>query len=141
MNRFFTVLPVVLVSIALGAGLSVASANESTHPFKMSTEINAATLDAMGANHPAIGAKEVTKPANAVIRKGKVIEVVDADDFSYLRIESDKKEIWIAGIKVKAKVGDNISYAENVTMDNFVSKALNRTFAKVVFVSSVSVVK
>ena len=141
MNRSLFVLPAVLVSIAVGVSLSTASATESAHPFKMSSEINAATLDAMGANHPAVGSKEVKQTSNAITRQGKVVEVVDADDFSYLRIESGNKEIWIAGIKVKAKVGDKISYEENVTMDNFVSKALNRTFAKVVFASSVSVVE
>lgn len=141
MNRSFLVLPAVLISIALGSNLSVAAANESTHPFKMSSEINAATLEAMGKDHPAVGSKEIKQPSNAITRQGKVLEVVDADDFSYLRIQSENKDIWIAGIKVKAKVGDNISYEENVTMDNFLSKALNRTFAKVVFVSSVSVVQ
>lgn len=141
MNRFFSVLPLILGSIAIGSAFSTVSANDSAHPFKMSSEINAKTLDAMGVNHPAVDSKEVKQPTNTVTRQGKVIEVIDADNFSYIRLETENNEVWIAGIKVKTKAGDTVSYEENVIMDNFVSKALNRTFSKVIFVSSVSVVK
>ena len=115
-------------------------ATETDHPFRLSPGINAATMKAMGVSQPTASNNnaETVKTAD---KRGKIIEVINADDFSYMHIESNDKKMWIAGIKVQAKKGNVVNYLENVTMDNFVSKSLNRTFSQVMFVSDVSVVE
>lgn len=114
------------------------------HPFYMSPEINAETVRAMSEKGEGEKLTEETvgigkhQPAKD-FKKVKVIEVITADDFSYLQVESTHKKFWIAGINVSAKTGDYIQYVDNVTMHDFKSKALNRVFDQVMFVSEVSV--
>ena len=92
-------------------------------------------IEAMRAAMP----KDFPKVPDGPILTGKVIEVIDGGGYSYIELESDNKKVWIAGIQVEAKVGDIVSYIENVTMENFTSRALNKTFDKIIFASSVSV--
>ncbi|HBZ30604.1 MAG TPA: NrfJ, partial [Nitrosomonas nitrosa] len=46
---------------------------------------------------------------------------------------------WIAAPTTKVKIGDHIRFAESMTMHNFTSKTLNRTFNRLVFVTSTQV--
>lgn len=141
MNNFLrSVLAPLLLLCSTTSVFAAGSDAASSHPFRMSSEINAATMKAMGGNKQGATAQNKAQTADAPAKQGKVIEVLNAEDFSYLHIESDNSKIWVAGIKVQVKAGDTISYVENVIMSNFSSKALNRTFEKVVFVSTVSVV-
>jgi len=117
-----------------------ALASDSLHPFRMSTDINAATMDIMGKKHPAKAEQTQSAHTEVAAKQGKVIESLQADDFSYLQVEYNSSKVWIAGIKTNVKQGDTVNYVENVHMDNFFSKTLNRTFKQIVFVSSISVV-
>ena len=107
----------------------------------------------MGANHPPVGNAgnmgtmgKGTMPANMAKmpegpkKQGKVIEVTSGAGYSYLLIEAGGQKYWIAGTQITAKVGDVVSYIENVTMNNFTSKTLNKTFDQIVFASTVAVV-
>jgi len=110
---------------------------------------------AMGANHPPVsnnhpGMGQMGKgqmPANMPKMpegpklQGKVIEVTSGAGYSYMLVDVDGQKFWIAGTQVTAKVGDVVSYVENVTMSNFTSKTLNRTFDRIVFASTVAVVE
>ena len=111
------------------------------HPFYMSPDINAATIRAMGNDvkitTEAAGISQ--QQSGKVFKKVKIIDVITADDFSYLQVEKNQMTFWIAGINVSAKTGDYIQYIENVSMHDFKSKALNRVFDQVMFVSEVSV--
>jgi len=113
---------------------------------------NSAKTPAMGANHPPIGGNSAmfgkgTMPANMPSmpegpkKQGKVLEVTNGAGYSYMQIEAGGQKFWIAGTQVSAKVGDVVSYVENVTMENFTSKTLNRTFDRIVFASTVAVVQ
>lgn len=72
--------------------------------------------------------------------QGKVIETTSAAGYTYLLLESGGKQFWVAGTQVTAKEGDVVSYITNVTMQNFTSKTMNKTFDSIIFASSVSVV-
>ena len=115
---------------------------------------------AMGANHPPVknnhpgmdmgsnmGLGKGTMPANMPTmpegprKQGKVTEVESGAGYSYMLIEAGGQKFWIAGTQITAKVGDVVSYVENVTMSNFTSKTLNKTFDQIIFASTVAVVE
>jgi len=83
--------------------------------------------------------KNFPKVPEGPILSGKVTEVINGGGYSYLYVEADGKKFWIAGIQVEAKVGDVVNYIENVSMEGFTSRSLNKTFDRIIFASSVSV--
>ena len=132
---------VLLVLVTGSTFTNVVLAADYSQPFHMSSEINATTINSMGGKQSSTEAKALTEATEVPAKQGKVIENLQANDFSYLLVENNTIKVWIAGIKVEAKAGDTVKYVENVKMDNFLSKALNRTFAQVIFASSIEVVK
>jgi hypothetical protein len=73
--------------------------------------------------------------------KGKVLEVMDASIYTYMQVSSDKGPVWLAASKTNVAKGDTISYPNGSVMTNFTSKALNRTFEKIIFLDKVKVEK
>ena len=68
---------------------------------------------------------------------GKVIETVNAANYTYAKVNENGNIYWIAGPETTVKVGSEISFIEQMTMQNFTSKALNRTFDVLVFASTI----
>ena len=75
------------------------------------------------------------------VQKGKVLEVANGAGYSYLKLDSGGKPYWIAGMELKVHKGDIVNYINNVEMNKFYSKTLNKTFDRIIFASSVEVVK
>lgn len=74
------------------------------------------------------------KAVTRTIIKGKLVEAIDKDNFSYLRIQSsDGKDIWAAIVGTHPAIGQNIQLEEQTIMIDFKSKSLNRTFSKIIF--------
>ncbi len=71
-------------------------------------------------------------PAAATI-KGKVAETMDSGGYTYLLLKNDGGEQWVAIPQAKVEVGKEIEVVSGMTMANFQSKTLNRTFESVVF--------
>jgi hypothetical protein len=72
-------------------------------------------------------------PAPTGSVKGKVLEVLDAGSFVYLRLQTKDGETWAAIANAPVKKGTEVTI-ENVTiMTNFESKVLKRKFDRVVF--------
>lgn len=70
--------------------------------------------------------------------QGVVIEAIHQAGFSYIRIkQASGNEEWFAIVSPDIKVGDSIQVTEDVVMQDFHSKALNRTFPKITFGSLV----
>ena len=67
-----------------------------------------------------------------------VSETMDAAGYTHVKVEEDGKSYWIAGPKTELKVGDKISYVEQMWMENFPSKSLNKTFDRIMFVSTIA---
>lgn len=73
---------------------------------------------------------------------GKVVSTADAAGYTYMELKgADNKTFWIAAPTTKVKVGDTVRFNDAMTMTNFTSKGLKRTFDTILFVSSASVVK
>ena len=151
MNKFSSRLVSVLFLGLLAQASVNAEINDGIgHPVGKSSAAtsnmgaNHPPMGNMGNNHPSMGKGRM--PANMPMmpegpkKQGKVVEVTNGAGYSYLLVESGGKQFWIAGTQVSAKKGDVVSYIENVTMENFTSKTLKRTFDRIIFASMVAVV-
>lgn len=73
--------------------------------------------------------------------EGKVLDVIHANEFSYLEIarKGSKEKHWVAIQKSEIKVGSTVRYEDGASMANFHSKLLKRTFPSVMFVDHLAV--
>lgn len=71
--------------------------------------------------------------------EGIVVSVLDTTGYTYMELENGSKRFWIAAPTTKVNVGDHIRFVENMSMHNFTSKTLNRTFDRLIFVTSTKV--
>lgn len=83
-------------------------------------------------------AAKATSPAAAQnpfggIIAGKVVETVDAGGYTYVNLEKDGKNTWVALPVTKVTVGQELKVLPGGEMPNFTSKTLNRTFDKIIF--------
>jgi hypothetical protein len=82
--------------------------------------------------------KSVAK-SKIVVLSGKVLETMDAGGYTYARIESEGKTIWLAMPTTKLKVGQDATFNPGQEMRNFKSEALKRTFDKIIFTNGLLV--
>lgn len=68
----------------------------------------------------------------------EVLEVVQANSYSYLKVKENFGERWVAVSKQELAVGDVYYYDSALEMQNFKSKDLDRTFESVYFVNQIS---
>ncbi len=75
--------------------------------------------------------------AFAAEHRGVVLDAVTGGGYTYMNIEENGEKFWIAGPANTVAKGAEVSFSEQVWMPNFTSRALNRTFEKILFVSGV----
>ena len=75
---------------------------------------------------------EAAAPTAAPVT-GKVLESMDAAGYTYLKVTTDAGEKWIAVNQTPVTVGEEITYMDGMVMQNFFSKALDRTFPEITF--------
>ncbi|UCH94280.1 MAG: hypothetical protein JSV88_28985 [Candidatus Aminicenantes bacterium] len=71
---------------------------------------------------------------------GRVISTMDSGGYTYIEFEENGRKLWAAGPLTLVYVGDLIYISDAVTMNNFHSKTLNRTFESILFTFSIRVV-
>jgi len=69
---------------------------------------------------------------------GKVLEHMDSGGYTYMKIDEKGDSYWIAVSNIEISDGAHIRFEEQMWMDNFTSKTLNRTFKKLMFASHVT---
>lgn len=89
----------------------------------------AAPADAAPASAPVTA----TAPVTGDNISGKVLELLPAAPYVYLRIEAAQGEIWAAVPDAQLEVGANVTIYSPMTMTRFESKSLQRTFDLVYF--------
>lgn len=67
---------------------------------------------------------------------GKVVETMDVDNYTYVQIDTGEKKYWAAGPKTSLKKGAMIAFDTQMPFTDFESKALNKKFKVIYFVSS-----
>jgi hypothetical protein len=76
---------------------------------------------------------------------GTVLESTIAGKYIYIRLKVGEKEVWLSTLpeflKVKISKGDLIEYQGGIPMQNFTSKALNRTFESILLITKIKVVE
>ncbi len=68
---------------------------------------------------------------------GTVLEVIDSSLYTYLQVSSGSGAVWLAAYRNDIAKGEAVSYTKGILRTNFHSKALNRTFDKIIFVDAV----
>ncbi len=71
------------------------------------------------------------------IHKGIVLETKNAGPYTYMHIEEGIRKFWIAATPNKFKKGTTVSFAEQLWMYDFKSKAMDKVFKKILFVAAV----
>ena len=67
-----------------------------------------------------------------------VMEVLQTQNYTYLRVLEKKKEVWMAITKLpRAAVGQTYTYNDAAPMTNFRSKELGRTFNEILFLAKI----
>ena len=106
------------------------TAQQATQP---AAEQAAAPAAAAPANHAAMpGHNPAHQGAAGNQHNAKVIGVTHAAGYSYMEIEMDGKNTWIAASPVSVKTGDTIAWAGGAVMQNFTSKSLRQTFPEII---------
>jgi membrane protein implicated in regulation of membrane protease activity len=72
-------------------------------------------------------------PAAAPSVTGTILETMDSGGYTYMKLKTDKGEIWSAVNQSKVKKGQTVTIATPMFLDNFQSKTLNRTFDHIIF--------
>lgn len=92
--------------------------------------------------------KEKQKKANSVTplipsyaHRGKVIDLVLTEQYTYVQVNENGNLYWIAGPVVKLEKGDLIGFSEGVLMSGFYSKSLRRNFDKILFVGQLAFIE
>lgn len=80
-----------------------------------------------------VQAPAVQKEAAASITSGTVVEAIDAAGYTYVHLEKDGQENWVAVPTMELKKGEEVEFQPGMEMGPFTSKSLNRTFEKIVF--------
>ncbi|MBB5347112.1 DNA-binding protein [Desulfoprunum benzoelyticum] len=81
----------------------------------------------------ATAATPSTDAGSGAAGQGKIIETMNSGGYTYLLVESGKDKTWVAIPETTVKTGQTVSYQAGMTMKDFHSKTLDRTFAALVF--------
>ena len=80
----------------------------------------------------ALNAKHVQLP-----NEGVVLHVQNASMYTYLNVNSNLGDIWLAGPKIDVQVNDHVRFSKGVSMSNFYSKELQQQFPAILFVGNI----
>jgi hypothetical protein len=108
----------VLLSICMILATTIVWASETNAP------VSPAAATSSAADVPA---------APSVTVQGKVLEVKNVDSYTYLRLNTNNGELWVAVMKAQVMKGTTVTIDNGVFMNNFESKSLKRTFPTILF--------
>lgn len=74
-----------------------------------------------------------TPAAQGQTVKGEVLEAKEVDAYTYLRLKTKEGELWAAVNKAPVRKGAQVTVENAMVMHNFKSKALDKTFDRIVF--------
>ncbi|MFQ5423118.1 MAG: nucleotide-binding protein [Phycisphaerae bacterium] len=68
--------------------------------------------------------------------RGTVRETMDSGGYTYMRVDTDHGQAWVAATQMKVAVGDTVTLAGAMPMKDFHSNTLDRTFDEILFAAS-----
>ncbi len=78
------------------------------------------------------------QPLPAGYHAVKVLEHMNASNYTYLRVEENDKEYWMAVPQIAVEVDDIVYYSKSMEMKNFHSETLKKDFPSILFVQDIS---
>ena len=75
--------------------------------------------------------------AQGVVHEGTVVDTMNGGGYTYVQIKEADNTFWAAGPEAEVKRGDKVAVVEQMWMNQFTSKTLNRTFDKLLFVGQI----
>lgn len=67
----------------------------------------------------------------------KILETFPSAGYTYMKVQENQKDYWIAMTQRDVKVGQKISFTEQSWMKDFHSKTLNKNFDLILFASDI----
>lgn len=138
----------VLVATTFLIALSACSKNTSEENFVPTPVAATSGIPSSGTlppGHPAINNNQISSAApesnNAQMETATVVSFILLPQFTYIEVSQNNQTRWLATLATEVKQGDVIQFDHGSTIENFKSKALNRTFPSITFVDRVSVIK
>jgi uncharacterized cupredoxin-like copper-binding protein len=68
---------------------------------------------------------------------GPVLETMNASNYTYVRVKTDAGDVWAASGEFQVAVGDRLTLALEMPMQNFHSETLNRDFPLIYFTTRI----
>jgi hypothetical protein len=114
----------MIVFLAISLGVSMTACDNQTEK----AQAPALPQEKSASSAPAATQKDI-------VITGKAKEVLSGGGFTYILVDADKAETWVVVPETEVAVGEEVKVKDGEMMHNFPSKALDRTFAEVVFSS------
>jgi starvation-inducible outer membrane lipoprotein len=120
---------IVIGAALVAAGVLVAGCAKQKGAAEGGTSgAAAASAGSLPAGHP-----DVSNTTQRPPLKGVVTETMNAGGYTYVKLNVGGTDVWAAGPTTQLAVGDTISVSTAMPMENFTSKTLKKTFAKIYF--------
>ena len=127
MTRLHRILPIGL--LALGAC-------QDAEPRRRAELTPSAPAQATPPGSAATTGSQPTQPQLS----GTVVETMNSGGYTYVQLDAGPKgKVWAAGPNTEVDVGDTVSVAGGMLMQDFASNTLNRTFEKIYFANALRV--
>jgi hypothetical protein len=81
--------------------------------------------------------RHMDKQPSILPNAGTVIEIIQTSAYSYLKVDGMAGARWLAAPKDDYSIGDTLHYSRGLTMTNFYSRSLKRTFDEILFVEKI----
>jgi hypothetical protein len=79
----------------------------------------------------------LTQQKTQLPNQGVVLHIQHASMYTYLNVDSNLGNIWLAGPRIELQVNDKVQFSKGVSMSNFYSKELQQQFPVILFVSKI----
>jgi len=80
-----------------------------------------------------------TAPDSSAAQSGTVLEAIGASSYTYLRVDTNPGEVWLAVPELSVEVGDEVAWQPGMPMSGWHSDTLDRTWDVVYLVSEIQV--
>ena len=132
MTRYRTlILAAVLLMLVAGAGCK--SNEQASAP---EAEKEPVTIESSAAPSQQPDQAPAVQVGKAI--EGKITETMDAAGYTYVNVETADGQQWVAMPETKVEVGQDITLASGMEMQNFESKTLGKTFDSVIFSTGIN---
>lgn len=114
------------VALAVVVGLAGQRRADTSVPIRAAEPRSGAHEDLFGSDQP-------EPPGETTSLSGRVREVIDVAEYTYLRLGTAEGDVWAAVSKAAVSVDSNVTVENPTRMDNFASSTLKRTFDVIYF--------